>query len=158
MYTYYVSVGSNIGNRKKYITTAFQSLQKHEGIYSLLSSSLLETEPWGYTDQPVFINAVWQVISTLEPHTMLKVLQQLEQEAERERTIHWGPRTLDLDIIYALQSDGSCVVYDDPTLQLPHPYFWERLFVLQPLQELVPQFTYEGETIGSRIAYLVLHK
>ena len=99
MYTYYISVGSNIGDKRGYINSAFHLLQGHETVSEVISSSLIETEPWGYTDQASFINGMWSCKSTLNPHQMLSLLQSLEQGAGRERLIHWGPRTLDLDII-----------------------------------------------------------
>ena len=102
MYTYYISVGSNIGNRRQFIMSAYDSLSIHPQVHGITSSSVMETEPWGYTEQDVFLNAVWRVSSSLEPHDLLDGLQSLECEAQRKRDIHWGPRTLDLDIVYAL--------------------------------------------------------
>ncbi|MCQ4978240.1 2-amino-4-hydroxy-6-hydroxymethyldihydropteridine diphosphokinase, partial [Veillonella parvula] len=93
MYTYYISLGSNMGDKRGYISSAFQSLLQHEAIFKLVTSSLIETEPWGYTEQDTFINGVWSCESTLKPHQMLSLIQQLEQEAGRKRLIHWGPRT-----------------------------------------------------------------
>ena len=75
----------------------------------LVSSPLIETEPWGYTDQASFVNGMWSCESTLNPHQMLSFIQSLEQEAGRERLIHWGPRTLDLDIILALMIAGTMI-------------------------------------------------
>ena len=102
----------------------------------------------------VFLNAVWRVSSSLEPHDLLDVLQSLECEAQRKRDIRWGPRTLDLDIVYALSDDGACMYVNDARLVIPHPYFWDRLFVLEPLLELDKEFTYNGESLGDRIQTL----
>ena len=107
MYTYYISVGSNIGDKRDHINSAFQSLQQHGAISKLVTSSLIETEPWGYTEQDTFVNGVWSCESTLEPHQMLSLIQQLEQAAGRKRLIHWGPRTLDLDIILVYDTEGK---------------------------------------------------
>ena len=85
MYTYYISVGSNIGDKSDYINSAFQSLQQHGAISKLVTSSLIETEPWGYTEQDTFVNGVWSCESTLEPHQMLSLIQQLEQAAGRKQ-------------------------------------------------------------------------
>ena len=101
-----------------------------------------------------FLNAVWRVSSSLEPHDLLDVLQSLECEAQRKRDIHWGPRTLDLDIVYALSDDGACMYINDARLVIPHPYFWDRLFVLEPLLELDKEFTYNGESLDDRIRTL----
>ena len=71
MYTYYISVGSNMGDKRGYISSAFQSLLHHEAISRLVTSPLIETEPWGYTEQDTFVNGVWSCESTLDPHQML---------------------------------------------------------------------------------------
>lgn len=154
MYTYYISVGSNIGNRRQFIDDAYHALSIHPEVHSITSSTIIETEPWGYTEQDVFLNAVWRVSSSLEPHDLLDVLQSLECEAQRKRDIRWGPRTLDLDIVYVLSDDGVCMYINDARLVIPHPYFWDRLFVLEPLLELDKEFTYNGESIGDRIRTL----
>ena len=85
MYTYYISVGSNMGDKRGYISSAFRSLLQHEAISRLVTSPLIETEPWGYTEQDTFVNGVWSCESTLEPHQMLSLIQQLEQKAGRKR-------------------------------------------------------------------------
>lgn len=154
MYTYYISVGSNIGNRRQFIDDAYHALSIHPEVHSITSSTIIETEPWGYTEQDVFLNAVWRVSSSLEPHDLLDVLQSLECEAQRKRDIRWGPRTLDLDIVYALSDDRACMYVNDARLVIPHPYFWDRLFVLEPLLELDKEFTYNGESLGDRIQTL----
>ena len=154
MYTYYISVGSNIGNRRQFIDDAYHALSIHPEVHSITSSTIIETEPWGYTEQDVFLNAVWRVSSSLEPHDLLDVLQSLECEAQRKRDIRWGPRTLDLDSVYALSDDGACMYVNDARLVIPHPYFWDRLFVLEPLLELDKEFTYNGESLGDRIQTL----
>lgn len=151
MYTYYISVGSNIGNRRQFIDDAYHALSIHPEVHSITSSTIIETEPWGYTEQDVFLNAVWRVSSSLEPHDLLDVLQSLECEAQRKRDIHWGPRTLDLDIVYAFDEAGVCMNINDARLIVPHPYFWDRLFVLEPLMELDTELYYNGEPILSRI-------
>ena len=154
MYTYYISVGSNMGDKKGYIHSAFQSLQQHEAVSKVITSTLIETEPWGYTEQDTFVNGMWFCESSLAPHQMLSLLQSLEQGAGRERLIHWGPRTLDLDIILAFDENGTMISICDESLTVPHPYFWDRTFVLEPLHELLPTFTYKGMTIGERLTQL----
>ena len=156
MYTYYISVGSNMGDKKGYIHSAFQSLQQHEAVSKVITSTLIETEPWGYTEQDTFVNGMWFCESSLAPHQMLSLLQSLEQGAGRERLIHWGPRTLDLDIILAFDENGTMISICDESLIVPHPYFWDRTFVLEPLHELLPTFIYKGMTIGERLTQLSL--
>ena len=131
MYTYYISVGSNIGDKRGHINLALQSLQEHDAVSKVISSPLIETEPWGYTDQDIFVNGMWLCESSLAPHQMLSLLQSLEQGAGRERLIHWGPRTLDLDIILAFDENGTMISICDESLTVPHPYFWDRTFVLE---------------------------
>ena len=154
MYTYYISVGSNIGDKRGHINLALQSLQDHDAVSKVISSSLIETEPWGYTEQDIFVNGMWLCESSLAPHQMLSLLQSLEQGAGRERLIHWGPRTLDLDIVLAFDEKGTMISICDESLTVPHPYFWDRTFVLEPLHELLPTFTYKGMTIGERLTQL----
>ncbi|WP_298711257.1 2-amino-4-hydroxy-6-hydroxymethyldihydropteridine diphosphokinase [uncultured Veillonella sp.] len=154
MYTYYISVGSNMGDKRGYINSAFQSLQQHEAVSKLVASALIETEPWGYTEQDTFVNGMWSCESTLEPHQMLSLIQQLEQEAGRKRLIHWGPRTLDLDIILVYDTEGMLISLCDESLVVPHPHFWERTFVLEPLYQLLPTFTYKGIKVVDRLAQL----
>lgn len=154
MYTYYISVGSNIGDKSDYINSAFQSLQQHGAISKLVTSSLIETEPWGYTEQDTFVNGVWSCESTLEPHQMLSLIQQLEQAAGRKRLIHWGPRTLDLDIILVYDTEGKMISLCDESLVIPHPHFWNRNFVLEPLSQLLPIFTYKGVKVADRLSQL----
>ena len=154
MYTYYISVGSNMGDKKGYIHSAFQSLQQHKAVSTVISSTLIETEPWGYTEQDTFVNGMWFCESTLDPHQMLGLIQCLEKGAGRKRLIHWGPRTLDLDIILAYDSQGAMLSLNDATLVVPHPHFWDRSFVLEPLYELLPTFTYKDMTINERLSQL----
>lgn len=90
---------------------------------------------------------------------MLDYLHTLEQEAGRTREIHWGPRTLDLDIVWAEKMEellqvSTPLTWHTDTLQVPHPYFWDRLFVLEPLSELYPQLAYNGVNIYERIRQL----
>lgn len=153
MYTYYISVGSNMGNRQQYLQLALNRLREHPAVEDVRSSSWIETAPWGNTNQDPFLNAVYRCETTLDPHDFLHLLQCIEQEAKRERVIHWGPRTLDLDIVYGYVQDEPLEVHTDE-LDVPHPYFWERTFVLVPLRELVPDFFYQCESIAYRIAKL----
>lgn len=154
MYTYYISVGSNMGDKKGYIHSAFQSLQQHEAVSKVITSTLIETEPWGYTEQDTFVNGMWFCESSLAPHQMLSLLQSLEQGAGRERLIHWGPRTLDLDIILVYDIEGKMISLCDESLVIPHPHFWNRNFVLEPLSQLLPTFTYKGTKIADRLVQL----
>ncbi len=101
----------------------------------LKASRLLNTKPFGKIDQPNFVNAAAKIKSQLQPLELLVHLQSIENQAGRVRLEHWGPRTLDLDII-----DYNGLVLDHPTLFLPHPGIAERDFVLKPLAEIAPRW------------------
>lgn len=156
MYTYYISYGSNMGDRKQYIDTALGALESDTDICHFRNSSCTETKPWGYVDQDKFLNGVCSFKSERNPRDILIKLQALEKSAKREHTQHWGPRTLDLDIILVIDKHDQLVSIYDDDLIVPHPYFWERTFVLMPLEELWPAFFYHGQSISSRIEELVM--
>jgi 2-amino-4-hydroxy-6-hydroxymethyldihydropteridine diphosphokinase len=126
--TAYVGLGSNLGDREKLIRRAATL------IGAMRLSSIVETEPWGYEDQPRFLNAVAQIETPLSARNLLDRLLEVERELGRERVgPRWGPRTVDLDLL--LYGDEEI---DEPGLVVPHPRLAERLFVLEPLAELVP--------------------
>lgn len=132
--TAYIALGSNLGDREKNLDGALRMLGETEGISVTRTSSFIETDPVGYTDQPDFLNAVTEIATTLPPHALLARCNAIEQALHRKRLIHWGPRTIDLDII--LYGD---LVMEDQTLTIPHPRMEEREFVLRPLCEIAPQ-------------------
>lgn len=153
-YVYYISLGSNLGDRQAYLEQAIAGLRATDSIMAVEPSTWLETPPWGNTEQGPFLNGVAKVVTSLEPVDMLHTMQQLEQAAGRKRIIYWGPRTLDLDIVWAEAEDGVPLSVTTEELQIPHPYMWERTFVLVPLQEVYPDFVFQGQSIASRIAEL----
>lgn len=130
----YLGLGSNMGDRHKELDFALTSLKNHPAITLIRAAAILETEPVGYLEQDKFLNTVAEIETGLEPHALLAVLQQIEQDAGRVRTIRWGPRTLDIDILLY-----DNLVLDDPQLTIPHPRMREREFVLLPLAELAPE-------------------
>ena len=154
MYTYYIGIGSNLGDREGYLAFAVSELTNTDGVSSVSHSKWIETPPWGPVEQGPFLNGILKVESTLEPLTMLDTILDIERLAGRQREIHWGPRTLDLDIVWIEDEEGQCVQVKTPNLVVPHPYFWERQFVLEPLQEVYPTFTYEGVSISNRLEAL----
>lgn len=151
MYTYYIGIGSNLGDREGYLTFAVSELTNTDGVRSVSHSSWIETPPWGPVEQGPFLNGMLKVEATLEPLVMLDTILHIERLAGRQREIHWGPRTLDLDMVWVEDEGGQCVQVNTPNLVIPHPYFWERQFVLEPLQEVYPTFVYEGVSIVSRL-------
>ena len=123
----YVGVGSNLGDREEAIRRAA------EMIGATRLSTIRETEPWGYADQPSFLNAVAELETELSAHELLDMLLAVERELGRERGDgpRYGPRTIDLDLL--VYSDE---IVDEPGLAVPHPRLHERRFVLEPLHEL----------------------
>lgn len=125
----YLSMGSNLGDREQFLSEAVMSL----GPAVRAVSSLWETDPVGGPDQDRFLNIVVELDTGLSPRDLLAVCHRLESGAGRVRHENWGPRTLDVDIVWM---DG--IEVDEEDLQIPHPRMNERRFVLQPLAELAP--------------------
>lgn len=128
----YVALGSNIGDRERFLFDAIRQLDDHEAIQVSAQSSIYETEPVGYTDQGSFLNMAIEVETTLSAEALFEVMVQIEQRLGRTREIRFGPRTIDLDML--LYED---LRQDDPNLILPHPRMLERAFVLVPLTEVM---------------------
>lgn len=129
----YIALGSNLGEKKNYLDEAISSLQRRRDVRITAVSDWIETEPYGYTDQPRFLNGCAALKTWLSPLELLDVLQGLEQEAGRERKIHWGPRTLDLDLLFYDQE-----IMGSERLILPHPEIGKRSFVLEPMAQIAP--------------------
>lgn len=130
-HTVYVGIGSNMGNREAFIRNAMLLLNEQRDCQIVKASSLFVTAPYGYTDQPEFINGCLQVKTLQSPQQFLDTLHAIEQRLGRERKIHWGPRTIDLDIL--LYDDA---VIDTEALMVPHADMQNRMFVLKPLDEI----------------------
>lgn len=132
----YLSVGSNMGDKEKYIADALCKLKENKYIKNVVCSKLIITKPYGYTEQDDFLNGAIRLYTLLTPHELLIFLNELEAEAGRKRELHWGPRTLDLDILFY----GDRIIYDAPRLIIPHYDIANREFVLKPLMELNPYY------------------
>ncbi len=139
----YLSLGANLGNREETLREAVRRLAKHEDMKILAVSSLYETEPWGKTDQPRFLNLTVSLQTRLSPESLLAVVQALETELGRVRHEHWGPRIIDIDILHI---EG--VERNTSELTLPHPYMTERAFVLIPLEEIASKLVVKGRTVA----------
>jgi 2-amino-4-hydroxy-6-hydroxymethyldihydropteridine diphosphokinase len=128
----HIGIGSNLGDRRAHCLEAVKLLgENHIAVMS--QSSLHETEPWGRKDQPHFINMAVEAETSLSPQGLLQVLRSIEKAMGRRDSGKWGPRIIDLDILF----------YDDVTLnsddlKIPHPHLHERVFVLKPLAEIAP--------------------
>lgn len=132
-HTTYIALGSNIGDSETYLNEAVEKIGQIPTCTVKKVSSYLVTEPYGVTDQPDFLNACLKMRTLLYPEELLKELNRIEKEAGRERIIHWGPRTLDLDIL--LYDD---IVLEEDDLCIPHVEMHKRSFVLEPLAEIAP--------------------
>jgi 2-amino-4-hydroxy-6-hydroxymethyldihydropteridine diphosphokinase len=143
----YLGIGSNVGDRLAHLQLAVDIVGTVPGLTVVAVSPVYETDPVGGPVQDDFLNAVIAVETSLEPHGLLLVAQAAERAARRVRDVHWGPRTLDVDVL--LMAD---VVMDDPDLTIPHPWMYERAFVLAPLHDLDPALAPEppGGWMGVR--------
>jgi 2-amino-4-hydroxy-6-hydroxymethyldihydropteridine diphosphokinase len=137
----YVGLGSNLGDRARTVLDAVDVLRAEEGVEVAGVSSLIETDPVGFLDQPRFVNGVAALDTTLTAQALLTLLLEVEQRfgRSREAVPAQGPRTLDLDLL--LYGD---IELDEPGLRLPHPRLHERAFVLGPLAELAPGLRIPG--------------
>lgn len=129
----FLGIGSNVGDRLAHLQLAVDVLQTVPGVVLVAASPVYETDPVGGPVQDDFLNAVLAIDTSLEPYGLLLVAQAVERAARRVRTEHWGPRTLDVDIL--LFGD---VQLNEPELTIPHPWMYERAFVLAPLHDLDP--------------------
>jgi 2-amino-4-hydroxy-6-hydroxymethyldihydropteridine diphosphokinase len=131
----FLSLGSNLGDRRALLRDAVDSLPDVVAV-----SPVYETAPVGGPEQGSFLNLVVQLDTELTPTQLLGVCHRIESSAERVREVRWGPRTLDIDIIWM---DG--VTMDDERLTIPHPRWKERRFVLAPLRDLAPELVTDKE-------------
>jgi 2-amino-4-hydroxy-6-hydroxymethyldihydropteridine diphosphokinase len=139
----FIGFRSNLGDRRKALEIAAELLTIKVRI--LNASKVYETPPWGYEDQPAFLNQVLQVETELDPPSLLKYLKQIEKTMGRKTTFRYGPRVIDLDIIFY-----GGLIYSTDVLQIPHPLATERAFVMVPMREIAPDFIHPvlGKTIS----------
>lgn len=135
----FLSLGSNMGDRLEYLSKAIDKIAEIQGCNILNKSRVYETEPWGYENQEAFLNLCISIETSLSPYELLESLQRIELELDRVRKIHWGPRTIDIDIL--LFDDIIC---EDDKLTIPHPRMRERAFVLIPLYDIEKNLIIDG--------------
>jgi 2-amino-4-hydroxy-6-hydroxymethyldihydropteridine diphosphokinase len=136
----YVGVGANLGNREETIARAVELLGRRDGVEVVAVSTLRETDPVGFRDQPRFVNGAVAVETELEPRQLLDTLLAVERELGRTREgLRFGPRTIDLDLLVFGDRELS-----EPGLTVPHPRLAERLFALEPLADLDPDLSIPG--------------
>ena len=130
-HTAYISLGSNLGNKEEYLNQAIKELGDTNDCFVTQISDFLTTKPYGITEQDDFLNGCLELRTLLTPEELLARLNSIEHNANRERLVHWGPRTLDLDIIFY-----DDIVYDSKILTIPHIDMQNRRFVLEPLSQI----------------------
>lgn len=142
LYDAIVALGSNIGDKAGHIAAAIDELTRDGKVSLVKPSANYRTAPWGITDQDWFVNAVISVATELPVHDLLARCQGVEQKLGRERTIKWGPRVIDLDILVYRD-----LTLNEPSLILPHPHITDRAFVLRPLADVAPNLVLKGHTV-----------
>lgn len=147
----YLGIGSNMGRREQFLQDALLMLKESAGIKVSALSSIYETEPYGNTDQPAFLNGCIGIKTWLDPEALLARLHEIEASLGRVREIHWGPRTIDLDILLYDRE-----IIDTTDLHIPHIDMGNRLFVLQPLAEIAGFYRHpiSGITIDEMLVKL----
>jgi 2-amino-4-hydroxy-6-hydroxymethyldihydropteridine diphosphokinase len=136
MHDIYLLLGSNLGDRKAYLSDACAHIEEEIGPIEG-KSSLYETASWGKINEPAYINQVVYLRSILEPQQVLKIIISIEKKLGRERAEKWGSRIIDIDILFCDHQ-----VINEPDLIIPHPHLHERRFTLAPLNELIPDFVH----------------
>ena len=134
----YLGIGTNMGDRLAFLQGALDGLRADAAVDVDAWSPVYETRPVGGPPQENYLNAVVAVATSKNPPELLALCNALEADADRVRTVHWGPRTLDIDVL--LYENLQC---DDPVLTIPHPRMHERAFVLVPLRDLAPELAQE---------------
>ena len=142
----YLSIGSNLGDREAYLRSVIAAIEATNHTQVEAVSSLYQTDPYGPVEQDDFLNAALRIETELAPLDLLDFTQSIEQAAHRERLVHWGPRTLDVDIVYY-----QGVELDTERLTLPHKEAHRRLFVLVPLAEVWQEGRPKGQPLESWI-------
>lgn len=134
-HTIYLAIGSNMGEKETFLRQAIEALREDSDFRNIRTSSWMVTEPYGGVEQDDFLNGAIELQTILAPKALLERLHKIEARAGRERLVHWGPRTLDLDILFY---EGEMV--NETDLIIPHIDMASRRFVLEPLAELAPAY------------------
>jgi 2-amino-4-hydroxy-6-hydroxymethyldihydropteridine diphosphokinase len=131
----FIGLGSNIGDRLSHLTQALEAIARLPDTQLIACSSVYETEPVGYLHQDNFLNLVAEVATDFTPENFLRETRKVESDLGRRRGRTWGPRTIDIDLLY-----WGAETISTPSLKIPHPDAEKRGFVLAPLQEISPNF------------------
>ncbi|MCI8551037.1 MAG: 2-amino-4-hydroxy-6-hydroxymethyldihydropteridine diphosphokinase [Lachnospiraceae bacterium] len=144
----YVAFGSNMGDKKGHIEAGIQALREDRRIRMGKISDMIVTKPYGGVEQDDFLNGCLELDTLLSPYELLEVLHRVEQQEKRERLVHWGPRTLDLDLLFYENE-----ILESKELAVPHPELEKRLFVLEPLSQIAPYKVHP--VVGKRVKTLL---
>lgn len=136
MHTVIISTGSNQGEREQHLQSAIEALEAH-GFALLKASAVYETAAWGLEDQPAFLNQVLCFETEHKPSHCMELLLVIERAMGRQRKQKWGPRTIDLDILFFDQA-----IINESDLMVPHPHLHKRRFILEPLHEIMPYYVH----------------
>ncbi len=129
----YLSLGTNLGDRLANLQSCLALFPPD--IRLIQASPVYETMPWGYPDQPAFLNQAVQVVTEFSPLDLLDAIKGIEKKVGRQETFRWGPRLIDIDILFY-----DSLVLETPDLKIPHPHIQERAFVLVPMVDIAPDF------------------
>ncbi|MHC5307269.1 2-amino-4-hydroxy-6-hydroxymethyldihydropteridine diphosphokinase [Bartonella sp. LJL80] len=139
----WIAMGGNVGDVQTTMKRALESLRQSRAIKLNAVSSFYQTPPWGKVDQSSFLNLCCELETDLAPEELLRLCLRIEQEQGRVREEKWGPRTLDIDLLFY----EGVEEYQSPRLSLPHPFLTQRPFVLQPLNEIAPDLVIHGKPV-----------
>lgn len=145
----YLGLGTNIGDRIRYINEALKILNSNPNINITKKSKLYETKAWGYKEQADFLNMCIEIETSLNPYELLNACQRVEKDLNRERKIRWGPRTIDVDILFF-----NDIILQEENLEIPHPRIKERAFVLIPLIDLNDKLKIDNISINEYLKSL----
>jgi 2-amino-4-hydroxy-6-hydroxymethyldihydropteridine diphosphokinase len=143
----YISLGTNLGDRQANLERTLRELEPK--VQVVARSPIFETEPWGIVNQPDFLNMVVRVETELDPHSLLTYLKEIEEKIGRMPSARYGPRLIDMDILFYDE-----LVYKSQELTIPHPMLAERVFVLAPLADLAPDLRHpeSGKSAAEMLA------
>lgn len=145
----YLGLGTNMGDRLNYLNQACRLLNLHENISLTNKSSIYETKAWGYTEQNDFLNMCVEIETTLNAQELLKICNEIEEKLNRERVIRWGPRTIDIDILFF-----NDIILKEENLEIPHPRIQNRAFVLIPLMDINSNLNINNKSIDKYLETL----
>jgi 2-amino-4-hydroxy-6-hydroxymethyldihydropteridine diphosphokinase len=148
-HTIYLGLGTNLGDRHENLLSAATLLPPKVAVVA--QSPIYQTPPWGFTEQADFLNQVIKAETTLNPKDLLKYVKKIEKKVGRTATFRWGPREIDIDILFY-----DNLVYEEKKLTIPHPRLHQRAFMLVPLADLAPKLLHPltGQTIQQHLAEL----